>query len=307
MRGGVVCAVLGLLAPTVARADNADALVVEARALASQGDMLGAAAKFLAAYAADPRPQLLCNVAIAYHKAGHELPRAQLFFSQCLTRASTLDAAFVSTVRTTLVDVEAKLRAGKFTPIDIVVKPSGATIELAEFLPAEAFVGARLVWVPFGAHTIRIHAEGYIDETVELETHSNEQQSVRVDLQRVPEVVGPPERPPAPRQPMSSPRSRVPGVVTAVAAGGLGLLAGGAYLLANHHAGSAAGLALSGSRGDYDAKVSSVRRWQHLSWGLGIGSVVLAGVSTVLWFRYFEPVSVTPTGDGVMVGLGGSF
>ncbi|MEO7097427.1 MAG: hypothetical protein ABI175_29470, partial [Polyangiales bacterium] len=47
----------------------------EAERLGKAGDVLGAAAQFRAAFAADPRADLLCNVGVAYFKAKTEMPR----------------------------------------------------------------------------------------------------------------------------------------------------------------------------------------------------------------------------------------
>jgi hypothetical protein len=290
---------------------DADVLVDEAKSLASRGDMLGAAAKFLAAHDADPRPELLCNVAIAYHKARSELPRAHLFFNQCLTRASSLDPKFVDSVRATLAAVENQLRAGRFTPIDIVVDPPGSTVEVAEFLPEEAFVGARLLWLPFGTHSFRVHAEGYVEQTATLETRSNVQRSVRVELARTPTTLPAPSPVELPRvrpAPLVRSRpSRTFPVAATITSGALGVFAGGAYLLARHHASEATVLALHGSRDEFDAEEKSARRWQRVSWGLGLGGAVLAGVSTVLWVRYARHVAVVPARDAATVSLTGSF
>src|SRR5215470_17873339 len=95
--------VIATLIAVDARADprTADQAAAEADARARAKDYLGAAAKFREAYAADPRPDLICNVGVAYHKA-QELPRAQLFLSRCLERGSALDSAFIDVVRATL-------------------------------------------------------------------------------------------------------------------------------------------------------------------------------------------------------------
>ena len=60
----------------------ADKLASDAAALAGQGKLSEAAAAFRAAYAEDPRPQLICNAGVAYYKAS-DLPRAAYYLEQC--------------------------------------------------------------------------------------------------------------------------------------------------------------------------------------------------------------------------------
>ncbi len=276
----------------MASPEDANRLVTEATTLAKQGQMVEAAGKFLAAFKADPRPELLCNVAIAYQKAGNELARAELFFSQCLTRAQALDPKFVDSLRATLVSVEQQLRTGPFTPIDIVVEPSNATVSVAEFSPEEAFIGSRLIWLPFGAHVVVVSLEGYVQQRVTVETRSNIQRSVRVELERAPAFDLPP---PPPFRPV--PKSRRPAFVATVTAGALGVIGGAAYLRARNRATAAGEITLTGAREDYDALVRSARRWQHVAWGSGVAAALAAGTASVLWMRLRRgSVSIVPTG-----------
>ena len=281
----------------MASPEDADRLVTEATALATQGRMVEAAGKFLAAFKADPRPELLCNVAIAYHKAGTELPRTELFFSKCLARASGLDPKFVDSIRATLVSVEQQLRAGRFTPIDIVVEPINATVSIEEFLPEESFIGSRLIWLPFGDHVVVVSAEGHAQQRVTVETRSNIQRSVRVELERTP-VLDLPPPPPPPRRP--SPWLR-PALVTA---GALGAIGGAAYLWARKRANDAGEITLTGAREDYDALVRSAHRWQYVAWGSTVAAVLAAGAASVLWFRVRRgSVAIVPTGTTATASL----
>src|SRR4029079_208300 len=152
----------GRAQPAVANRAAAEA---DQRALAK--DYLGAAAKFREAYAADPRPDLICNVGVAYHKA-QELPRAQLFLSRCLERGSALRGSFIDVVRATMSRLEAQLKAGKFTPVDVVVEPRFAPIAIDAFAADEGFEGGRTVWLAFGTYHVTVRADGYAPRTVEV-------------------------------------------------------------------------------------------------------------------------------------------
>src|ERR1044071_3461043 len=163
----LVCTIL-VAAPS-ARADTqtANRAAAEADALLRAKDFRGAAAKFREAYAADPRPDFMCNVGVAYHKA-QELPRAQLFLSRCLERGSALDGSFIDVVRATMSRLEASLKAGKFTPVDVVVDPRFASVAVDAFAADETFEGGRTVWLGFGTYHVTVRADGYAPKTIEV-------------------------------------------------------------------------------------------------------------------------------------------
>src|SRR5262245_15346658 len=133
-----------LVAAATAHADPqaADRAAAEADALARAKDFRGAAAKFREAYAADPRPDFICNVGVAYHRA-QELSRAQLFLSRCLERGSALPGTFIDAVRSALSKLEAAVKVGRYTPVDVVVEPRFATVALDAFAADETFEGGR--------------------------------------------------------------------------------------------------------------------------------------------------------------------
>jgi hypothetical protein len=183
----VRAAVLVLIAflGTAAADPNSDDALAQADALAKSGDFLGAAGKFKLAAARDPRPELICNVGVAYYKA-KQLPRAQLFLNRCLERGTALDPKFVDSVRTVLKSVETSLRAGEFTPVDIVVEPAGASVTIAAFGDDEGFIGSRVVWLARGKQTLVARAEGYVAQTIEIDAQGRELQPVKISLQRTP-------------------------------------------------------------------------------------------------------------------------
>src|SRR5262245_13850476 len=86
----------------------ADRAAAGANALARDGKLVGAAATFREAWQADRlRPELFCNIGIAYYKA-KDLVRAHLLLGQCLEQAA-LDPKFVDAARTAMASVEAVL------------------------------------------------------------------------------------------------------------------------------------------------------------------------------------------------------
>jgi hypothetical protein len=178
----------------LARADTAAAnrAAAEADALARAKDFRGAAAKFREAYAADPRPDLICNIGVAYHKAP-DLSRAHLYLSRCLERGSALDdSKFLDVVRTTMSRIEAALRAGSYTPVDIVVEPRIATVAIDAFAADETFDGGRVVWLPYGNYRVTVRADGYRAQTVAVTAKDRAVHPLRVTLEHEPVVVVPP-------------------------------------------------------------------------------------------------------------------
>lgn len=260
--------------PPSAASTAASELAEKARAQAAAGDLRGAAALFRAAHAADPRPELLCNVGVAFHKA-QDLPRAQLYLGQCLTRVGSLDAGFAAAVRSVFATVEDNLRAGPFAPLDVTVSPATAAFTVSAFEPEDVIVGARVVWLPLGHHALSAHAEGHRPRTIEVDVTTATQPPVRIELER--EVLAPPPPTTTPR------RSRRPALVATGVTAGLGLGALGAYLLARSAADDAGETGIS--RATYDDRVERARFRQHLSWGLAGGAVLGAAASGWLWYR----------------------
>ena len=270
---------------------RADALVIEAEAAAQANDFLGAARKYRAAHALDPRPELLCNVGVAYHKA-KDLPRAQLLLGQCLTRGASLEASFVEAVRAAQAQTEQALREGQFGTVEVVVAPEGTAFTVSAFGPDETIVGSRLLWLPFGTHKLTFRAGGHIDQTEEVVIDTKNEIKLRVTLE--------------PR-PVVKPRSRGPAVAATVATGVLGAAAVGSYLIARDKASQAGSTEISLS--EYDSLTSSARTWQKMSWGFAGAAAVGAVVSGYLWIRARSAPSVrveaAPTAGGAAVWITG--
>ena len=295
----------------IALAQPNDNPLAEADARAKKNDFVGAAAQFKLAYARDPRPELICNVGVAYYKA-KELARAQLFLSRCLERGSALDAKFVDNVRVVLGSVEASLRQGDFTPVDIVVTPPGATVAVDAFGKDEAFVGSRLVWLPFGKHRLDAHSEGYSDHTTELEAKARDVVHLKIELQRSTTVETPPpkvEPPIAPPTPASTPApsrpSKVqrPSLVLPIATSAATVAAATFVVIAFGRAHDAADRAAFAVSPDvYQDDVTRTSNWNTIMGASAAVALIGAGASGYLWFRATHrasPVEVEPTSGGV--------
>jgi hypothetical protein len=306
---GLTIAVVAALArPVHADGNEADRLAGDAETLAKKNDFVGAAGKFKAAYAADPRPALICNVGVAYYKA-KELARAHLFLNRCLERGTALDAKFVDNVRAVLKAVETSLRSGEFTPLDIVVEPASATVVVQAFGDDEAFIGSRVVWLTSGQQTLVGRAEGYSDKIVQVDATGHDLQPVRVALERKPVDTGTQTTtttgttgirtaPPPRAEPRYKTRSKVPAIAaTAVTATALAFTIV-AYGNA-HDSAERSGFALTQSA--YDADVRAVDKWNTIMGASATLSVIGAGLSGYLWSRAFtsERVEVQPTSGGI--------
>jgi hypothetical protein len=322
-----------LVAVSAARADPqaANRAAAEADALARAKDFRGAAAKFREAYAADPRPDFMCNVGVAYHKA-QELPRAQLFLSRCLERGSALDGKFIDVVRATLARLEATLKAGSYTPVDVVVEPRFATVSIDAFAPDETFDGGRTLWLAFASYRVTVRADGYRPQTVEVTAKDRAILPVRVALERE-VVVEPPREPDSgvkPAQPAedtartgtgagdqpppSAPAPSRPSMVPAIAASAGAVVFAALAFYARGQAADHADLAAFALHEEvYDSEADSVRTWNTV---FGVGLAV-AGASALasgyLWFRVLRAPSTTVsprvevTGERASITLGGVF
>jgi hypothetical protein len=331
----IACAVMcvslrGLAGPTAGQA------VVDAEAKVEAGDYVGAAAKYLEAYAADSKPEYLCDVGVAYNKAKTELPRAHLFLGRCIERGTVLDPKFITAVHAALATVEAALHAGKYTPIDISVEPASTRVEVSAFTAAEGFVGSRAIWLPYGTHQLTFSADGFVSETREVQASTSRSVSIAVVLQRKPietnvgsgtesgsgsdagsASVGSAGEagsgsaivvPPPPIHTESSHASKVPAIVaTAVSAA---LVVGAAYTF--HSASKradAAPFALDPETFQSDKDYVSKQNTYTIV--LGSLGLVGAGVSGYLWYRALHETStrveVNATGNGATVSVGGRF
>src|SRR5262245_35129205 len=166
----------------------ADKAVAEAQTRAANNDFVGAAAKYREAFKADPRPELMCNVGVAYYKA-KDLPKAQRYLDHCLSIGTSLDRAFIDNVKKVLAQVESTLAAGKFTPVEILVQPSTATTTVAGGVPFdEPILGSHRVWFPFGKYKLTVHAEGHVDAVIDIDAKDRSAVPARVALQTAPGV-----------------------------------------------------------------------------------------------------------------------
>ncbi|MBV8760655.1 MAG: hypothetical protein JO257_25405 [Deltaproteobacteria bacterium] len=302
MRLACMALVLAITRPAFADPATADKLAAQANALASQGNFVASAATFRDAYLQDPRPQLICNVGVAFYKA-NDLPRAAFYLDQCRAVGGQLDAAFLDNVDKVLAAVRQVLTAGDFTPVTLVIDPrmAAATIESSPF--DEPIIGQHSVWLPFGTYRVHVHQDGYIDRDEPLHITDRTPITVHVQLEKV--VIKPVEpvkavpSPPPPPPPAHA--SRVPAIAATAGTVVLGIAGGLLYLHAldlNDQAGA------THDYPTYKSLRASTLDYKHLSWVAGGLAGVGAVASGLLWYRSMH-VEVAP--DHAVAMISGTF
>ncbi len=310
----VASVMIGVTAPAAADdADDALELATQGEAAAASGDLAGAVALFKRALALDARPEYQCNVGVAYYKAGDQ-PRAQLFLSLCLARGSHLDATFLGSVRSVLVAVEDALRAGAFTPVDVVVEPASASFTVSAFADDEVVVGSRLVWLPNGDHTLRVSARGYVAKDVPVAAAGHDSVRVPVTLDEESEVAVE-EEPPRRLNinvPVRVTDRRTAWKWAAIAGSAVtGIVALGTVAQYAKAWGKATDAGELPPGDDYDAARADAEdeiAQLYTMYGVTAAWAVITGV---LWYqaipRSHTEMRVMPADSGVVVSLGGSF
>ncbi len=291
------------LAAGLAHADSktAETAAADGDALAEKGQFAAAAAKFREAYRAEPRPELMCNVGVAYYKA-EDLPRAQRYLEQCVQVGMSVDPAFISTVKQVLASLDTSLRAGNFTPVDFLIEPTLATIAAVGNEPFdEPIVGGRRVWFPYGSFSVVIHAEGFADQTIPIAAAGHEAIGKTITLERAKPVV-----PPAPAPP-PRPSYAVP-IVSAVVGGVSGGAAVGFYFIALKRTDTANGLTNAATADSYNAARDSAHAWQYAAIGAGVIGVVAASYAIYSWLHVrHAAVAIEPSPNGAALSITGSF
>ena len=295
---------------STARADTEKAkqLVTEAEALVAAGDMLGAAAKYRAAYKEEPLPEHICNVGVAYHKAA-DLPRSHRYLNQCVAMGSSLDPSYRETLRKVVDGIEAKLAAGNFTPIDLALRPASTLVTFEGGKPYdEEIAGGGRIWVPYGTYRLIARAGGYADKTVDVTASSHAALPLAITLETAPvevttPTVAPPVAPPIDRPTVVEVRrSKVPAIVATGASAALAITGLVFYVQAR------------GSIADAEATDITIDRYRELhddahakqrialiTGGLAVGAAVVSGVLWVRALRSPARVEVTSTGTGVAI------
>jgi hypothetical protein len=334
----VACVAVLVLAVRVSANPASDAAAADAKTKAKANDFVGAAAKFREAYAADPSPDLMCNVGVAYFKA-KDLPRAERYLDQCEAVGKSLEPTFLAKIATVHQAVITKLGAGDFTPVDLSVEPATASVAIEGGVPFdEPVVGSRRVWFPAGKHyKLTVHAEGYVDQTAELDAKGKAPSAQRIALERAPVVevgsdagsgsgseigsgsgsgldgsagtgsAGSAASIEPPPLHVLSHRSRTAAVTATVATGVVGATSVVMWLIARSRA-DHAGTRLDPTLHDDDA--ASAQNFQHASWITAGVAGVGAIVSGYLWYRTLAgptvSVEVAPS-SGAVVTLGGAW
>ncbi|HEY5938704.1 MAG TPA: hypothetical protein VIU61_28830 [Kofleriaceae bacterium] len=300
----ILLAIAIVAAPLRVLADpaGADRAAAEAETLAQEGKFAEAAAKFREAYKQDQRPDLFCNIGITTYKA-QQLAPAHLLLAQCLDRAS-LDPQFVETARAVLASIETALRAGDFCPVNFQLDPLASSVTIDGFGDEAAFVGSRVVWLPFGTHRVTVRAGGHDDSIVEVVTTSREPKTETIKLAR--QFVKPIAMTPGAT---IEKRSKIPAIassaVTGIALIGLAVSFSKARSSADRAVTAFDELSFKTDR-------DNVEKWNTR---LAISSVIAilgAGASGFFWYRALAPGRVEIRGDvrgegGATVSVGGRF
>jgi hypothetical protein len=251
----------------------------------------------------EPKPEYICNVGVAFHKIGNELPRAQLYLSLCVdTGKNMLDKAFLDAASAVLTSVEEQLAREPFTPVRVNVVPP-TTIVTVDAFGGETFVGSRLIWLPRGKHKLALAAEGYTGKTIEVDAAGADRVTVGETLART-VVVEPPPKPPKERRTRVA-RSKLPPLVSTALTG----LAVGVAAFSFSKANSVAKEAQFALTQDVFARDRDrVDSWNSLTVGAVTIAILGAGLSGYLWYRalgapkYRVEVGVGGGGAGAFVG-----
>lgn len=318
--------VLIAVTPSIGWADPsaADRAAAEAEALAKSGNYAAAAARFRTAWQADKvRTELFCNIGISFYK-GKDLVRAHALLEQCLQQAA-LDPKVVDAVRRALRSVEGVLRTSGHAPVRFVVEPSATAVEVVEFAPDIAFVGSRVVWLPFGTFHAVARAEGYADTTVEVTLRSAAVRTVAIELRRREPAQSPPlpaarssaavapattaqsSVAVAPRTVVSSDRARTRrSMAPAIATTAVSALAAGVAIYAAVEGNTRATLAGSAlDKAAYDADRRAVSNWNTTAVVAGAACAIGAIGSGYLWYRalHSDETRIAPHAAGHELGI----
>jgi hypothetical protein len=301
----VVVAITLVLGTAHADPERAKQLSAEADALVASGDLLGAAAKFRAAYKEEPRPDHMCNSGVAYHKA-KDLPRSHRYLNLCVSMGGSLDPAYRENLRKVVDSIEQKLVAGDFTPIDIAVEPQAAVLTIEGGKPYdEEIVGGGRIWVPYGAYRFIVRAPGFVEHRAEVTANKHAAIPLRVTLEKQIEkpVEKPVERPiEKPIEPVVTPHrtpSKLPAIVATSATGAFAIASLVFYVRARGFNDDAADP--SNTRAEFVDLRDKATSNQRISWVLGGVAGAGAVVSGILWWRFLRTpttIEVTSTSTG---------
>lgn len=308
-------------APRGAAADPASAERFErdAEGLAASGDFLAAASKYREAFREHPRPDLICNVGVAYYKA-KDLPRAHRYLDQCVMTGGSLDREFIANVKKVLAAVEQKLTTGAFKPLNFIIQPSSATTTFASGIHDESLVGSRQVFVPYGRYQVTIHAEGYRDRVIEIVADNSQPAELSVKLEPAlveptPPAPSPAPAPPPPEKPLpeapppapAAQRSLVAPIVASAATGAFGGLALGYYISARGAAEDATAAGRDGLSLDlYNTYADRADTRERIAWIAAGAAGVTAVVAGIFWYRAMKTpsrVEVTATHESAAVSI----
>ena len=299
----VVLTITLLASAAYADPEKAKQLTTEAEALVASGDLLGAAAKFRAAFDEEPIAEHMCNTGVAYHKL-QDLPRSYRYLNRCVTMDSSLDSTYRENLRKVLETIEQKLLAGDFTPFDVVVQPPIATLAIDGGKPYdEPFVGGGRMWLPWGTYSLIAHSDGFDEKHIEVKAEGHSARPLSITLEKT--VVKPPiEKPkvyvPAPRP------SKIPAIVATATAGAAGIIALVTYAQAAGYVDDAESTTITFD--EYDDLREKANSRHRMSIAFGVSAGIVGAAAGFLWWRALrDPGRIEVTATTNTVGIAGRF
>jgi hypothetical protein len=301
----VVIAITLVSVTASADPERAKQLSAEADALVANGDLIGAAAKFRAAYAEEPRPEHICNSGVAYHKA-KDLPRSHRYLNQCVSMGGSLEPAYRENLKKVVDSIEQKLVGGEFTPIDISLAPSTAVLVLEGGKPFdEELIGGGRIWVPYGVYRFVVRAPGFVEKSSNVTAIGHAAMPLRVTLEPAPIEKPKPIEAPIVEPAVVGP-SKVPAIAVSITAGALAVTSLYFYMRARGYVSDAESdeITVDEYRDLHDKAHSN----QRIAWVVGGLAGAAAVASGILWWRVLRaPAQVEVTTSGTGVAIRGRF
>jgi hypothetical protein len=253
----------------VASASPADDLVTEGQALARQGRIGDALAKFREADQLEPRAVHSCLLGLAYLRGG-ALGNAEISFATCHRRAGT--ETLPPWVAKEEADLAQKLTSSELGTISLTVSPSITELAVPALLDGAWFPVTTTLHIPAGSHRIAARQSDGSEVSTVVEVKARENSTTELP----PAPTPPKTEPSSPARVEVSPPARpspLPKIVLAV--GGASVVAGVlVHALAVRPAYNDLDRAMTGD--EYDQKLPAYELRRNVTVALyGVGAVAL--------------------------------